>query len=338
MAAPFSCAHPGRQSRDSHQFDSGLWQQGREDGIFYEDALELVASSLEASGVDFGQGTGSAAVEANWLVATGCSLPPADSSSHAGYQLSPDVWTWIVETLRERVETRQPMAYLLGHAWFAGYQFSVDNRALVPRSYFSEWIPDRFAPFIYPDGVHSILDLCCGCGCIGITAALAFPQAKVVLSDLSADALELAHENMERHDVADRVSVHLGNGFEGIDQCFDLILCNPPYVARHRMEALPPEYQAEPELGLMGGDDGLDFITPLLESAGRHLHPAGSLIVEAGSAGEAVLERWPAVPFCWLSTECEEPVLFMLNEAELAQHQFCMEDMRFPCTSATSRT
>ncbi|MXY64858.1 MAG: 50S ribosomal protein L3 N(5)-glutamine methyltransferase [Gammaproteobacteria bacterium] len=292
------------------------------DGISLVDAVGVVADSLVSGGLCFGHGTDDAAGEAEWLVLWACGMTPAEPAVPWERRLSKNERVTISSLLDRRIRSRRPLAYLLGEAWFAGYRFTVDERVLVPRSYFAEWIPDRFEPWIEPGNIHSILDLCCGSGCIGIAAAMAFPRARVLLSDLSADALAVAERNVLRHGVSDRVEINQGDRFEGIARRFDLILCNPPYVSGSRMDTLPPEYLAEPRLGLEAGEDGLDFIAPLLESARDYLNPGGSLMVEAGSAGQAVLDRWPSVPFTWLATRNDDQVLFMLRIEELARHGF----------------
>ena len=292
------------------------------DGISLVDAVGVIADSLESGGLCFGHGTDDAAGEAEWLVLWACGMAPAEPAVPWERRLSENERVTISSLLDRRIRNRRPLAYLLGEAWFAGYRFTVDERVLVPRSYFAEWIPDRFEPWIEPGNIRSILDLCCGSGCIGIAAAMAFPGARVLLSDLSADALKVAERNVLRHGVSDRVEINQGDRFEGIARRFDLILCNPPYVSGSRMDTLPPEYLAEPRLGLEAGEDGLDFIAPLLESARDYLNPGGSLMVEAGSAGQAVLDRWPSVPFTWLATRDDDQVLFMLRTEELARHGF----------------
>ncbi len=292
------------------------------DGISLADAVGVAANRLESGGLCFGHGTDDAAGEAAWLVLWACGMTPDGPAIHWEHRLSENERATVADLIRRRINSRRPLAYLLGEAWFAGYRFTVDERVLVPRSYFAEWIPDRFEPWIWSGDIRSILDLCCGNGCIGIAAAMAFPRARVLLSDFSADALAVAELNVQRHGVSDRVEINRGDRFEGMARRFDLILCNPPYVSRSRMDTLPPEYLAEPRLGLEAGEDGLDFIAPLLESARDYLNPGGSLIVEAGSAGQAVLNRWPSVPFTWLATRNDDQVLFMLGAEELGRHEF----------------
>ena len=280
-------------------------------------AVDHVASELASAGVYFGHGALDAEEEAAWLVLAACGIPLDSDPVPWERTLNARDTDAVRRLLRERIDTRMPLAYLLREAWFAGHSFYVDERVLVPRSHFTEWIPQRFEPWIRPDRVKHVLDLCCGSGCIGIATALAFPRSRVVLSDISAEALEVARINVARHCLEDRVSIRQGDALQGLDQRFDLILCNPPYVSTERMDRLPLEYRTEPALGLAAGPDGLDFIRGLLSKAVNHLNPGGTLLVEAGSAGEAVLAEWPEIPFTWLSTESDEPVLFMIDRETL---------------------
>ena len=291
-------------------------------GTTLDDGVDRVAVILDDAGLSFGHGAVDAGEEAAWLLLAACGISPDSNDIPWQRALTGSERNAIESLANRRINSRIPLAYLLGEAWFAGFSFHVDERVLVPRSHFVEWVPDGFSPWVMPENVHTVLDLCCGSGCIGIATALTMPWIRVTLSDISPDALAVADINISRHDLADRVETRQGDGLAGLDAVYDLILCNPPYVSSSRMEGLPAEYRVEPALGLAAGDDGLDFIAPLLRSAAKHLNPRGVLMVEAGSAGEAVLSRWPRVPFTWLETESGEPVLFMLTREELNQYDF----------------
>ncbi len=296
-----------------------------------ETAVVQVIDWLTDASVAFGHGVDNAEEEAMWLVLSACNEELGQADYDWGNWLGSEQINAVEKLVSARISTRKPLAYLLREAWFAGIPFYVDERTLVPRSFMAEWIPEQFVPWVEPSEVDTILDLCCGSGCIGIAAAMAFDGTSVVLSDLSSDALAVARINLERHELSDRVSLNHGAMFTGLESAnkfrkFDLILCNPPYVSDIRMDALPEEYRVEPELGLRGGSDGLDFIRPLLQQAGDYLTASGFLIVEAGSASFAVEQAWPQLPFTWLGTEHDEMVLFLISASELAQYKHLLEN------------
>src|SRR5690606_4749394 len=130
----------------------------------------------------------------------------------------------VVALLERRITERKPAAYLTGDAWFCGLPFHVDERVLIPRSPIAELIGDRFEPWLNPDGVDRILDLCTGSGCIAVACAHAFPEALVDASDVSDDALAVAQRNVDRHRVADRVTLKRSDLFAAhAGDVYDLI-------------------------------------------------------------------------------------------------------------------
>src|SRR5690606_20246555 len=151
---------------------------------------------------------------------------------------------------------QRPLAYLLGEAWFCGLPFHVDERVLVPRSPIAELIEYGFHGLM-DEEPPSVLDLCTGSGCIGIACAFAFPEARVVLSDYSEEALVVARSNIARHELAARVTAVHSDVFDKLPGRFDLIVSNPPYVSADEYAALPAEYNREPEIGLVSADNGL---------------------------------------------------------------------------------
>ena len=162
------------------------------------------------------------------------------------------------------------------------------------------------------------MDLCTGSGCIGIACAYAFPNAAVQLSDISYDALAVAEENIQQHDLEDRVFAMQSDLFGNLaGQKFDLIVSNPPYVDADDLATMPPEYHAEPEIGLGSGDDGLDFTRRLLREASDYLTDEGVLIVEVGNSWVALEEAYPDVPFTWIEFERGGHGVFMLTKADL---------------------
>lgn len=214
-----------------------------------------------------------------------------------------------------------PTAYLLGEAWFCGLPFVVDERVLVPRSPIAELIDRHFAPWL-PSEPARVLDLCTGSGCIGIACAYEFPEAEVVLADLSFDALEVANQNIERHGLEERVYCVQGDGFAGLPgQRFDLIVSNPPYVDAEDFADMPAEYQHEPAMGLACGDDGLDLVRRMLAEAADHLSERGLLIVEVGNSQVHVEALYPEVDFTWLDFQNGGHGVFLLAAKQCRDHQ-----------------
>ena len=202
--------------------------------------------------------------------------------------------------VEQRLLDRKPVAYIVGEAWFCGRAFQVDERVLIPRSPIAELISKRFQP-ILESPPETILDLCCGSGCLGIACALEFSEARVDLSDVSADCLDIAAGNIRRHDLLGRTECVKSDLFASLTgRKYDLIVSNPPYVSLAEIQTLPAEYQHEPKLALLSGEDGLGIPLEILSRAGSYLNPGGLLFLEVGSGAEALCQRVPEVPFLWM--------------------------------------
>ena len=285
-----------------------------------EDYLQGLAQAFDDAGLYYGHGTDNAWDEACWLLET-------VMQRHGVRQLSPDmrldpgsIELREIDTLSQtRIATRKPLAYLLSEAWFCGRSYYVDERVLVPRSPLAELIDNRFEALI-PHEPARILDLCTGSGCIGIACALEFPQAEVVLADLSADALAVAAINIERHDVKDRVGVVESDLFEKVEGTFDLILCNPPYVGESEYGELPDEYRHEPAFGLLSEEEGLAIPRRILAAAARYLNEGGHLILETGATWPLLDAAFQQLPFLWLEFEQGGEGVCMLSRKDLLTH------------------
>jgi len=285
------------------------------------DHIRWAVSRFHAENLFFGHGTDNAWDEARQLVLGALHLPYEVADSYLDCRLEDDERAHVQALLRRRILERVPVAYLLGEAWFCGMPFVVDERVLVPRSPIAELIQQSFEPWLAAEPAR-ILDLCTGSGCIGIAAAHAFPNAEVVLADLSFDALEVANLNIERHDLEDRVFTVQGDGFEGLpNQRFDLILSNPPYVDAEDFADMPEEFQHEPAMGLACGDDGLDLVRRMLAEAADHLTERGTLIIEVGNSQVHVEALYPEVDFTWLEFAHGGHGVFLLSASQCREHQ-----------------
>ena len=272
-------------------------------------------------GLFFGHGSDNAWDEARLLVLHALYLPWETPENYLDCHLAESERNLVVALLNRRIEQRIPASYLTGHARFAGYDFLIDERVLVPRSPIAEMIANRFEPWLERDPLR-ILDLCAGSGCIGIACAHTFEQAEVVLADLSADALAVAESNIEAHGLQDRVEARWSDGFEGMPgERFDLIVSNPPYVDAEDMADLPDEYLHEPEMGLSAGPDGLDLVRRMLAEAADHLSEDGVLVVEVGNSMVHVVAQWPDVDFEWVNFTHGGHGVFVLSAAQCRQYQ-----------------
>jgi len=244
--------------------------------------IERASARLEQAGVSFGQGTTNAFDEAAWLVLWHLKLP-LDALDEVAQRMLDEATIAAADALiTRRIHSRQPTAYLTGEAWLQGVPFTIDARSIVPRSLIAEVLADGALDAWLQGPPARVLDLCTGNGSLAVLAALRWPAAWVDATDVSHDALQLARINVDRHDLADRVVLHQGDGYAPVQDRYDLIVCNPPYVNDTSMAALPAEFQAEPALALAGGSDGMDVVRHVLHDAAAHLQPHGVLVLEIG--------------------------------------------------------
>jgi ribosomal protein L3 glutamine methyltransferase len=285
------------------------------------DAILSTRARLNKAGVYCGHGTDNTLDEAAWLVGGALRIPPAELDAHLTDALTAAQRAQIDTLVEKRVRERKPTAYLLNEAWFAGLPFYVDERVIIPRSLTGEFIQERFAPWIDSNRVRRILDLCTGSGCMAIAAAHAFPQAQVDAADISADALAVARINLERHQLTERVRLVQSDLYASLTAArYDVIITNPPYVARNELHDLPAEYGFEPSIALASGEQGLDAIFAILADAAAHLEPRGVLVAEVGNSHAALQRALPEVPFMWLTTSTGDESVFLLTAEQLTQH------------------
>lgn len=283
-------------------------------------------SLFNGANLFYGHGTDNSWDEAVHLVLSALHLPP---------DVSPDLMSAILTTVERRhlselilrrINERVPTAYLTHEAWFAGIPFFVDQRVIIPRSPIGELIERGFSPWLDNGEPKKILDLCTGSGCIAIACALAFPESEVDAVDISKDALEVAAINVKKHHVSDQVNLIKSNLFEKINDKYDLIISNPPYVAEQEYKNLPKEYSHEPQIALKAAQLGLEVVNQILQHAAQHLTVEGLLVVEVGNTQEVLVDKYPNIPFTWIDFEQGGEGIFLLSAKDLIKHQSSFEE------------
>ncbi|MGK2959966.1 MAG: 50S ribosomal protein L3 N(5)-glutamine methyltransferase [Candidatus Malihini olakiniferum] len=282
-----------------------------------QDMLRWAVSRFNMAGLYYGHGTDNPWDEALQLVLPTLYLPLDFPVDMYGSRLTLSERQLIVERVIRRVDERLPVAYLTNKAWFCGLEFFVDEHVLVPCSPIGELISQQFAGLIANKPQH-ILDLCTGSGCIAIACAHAFPKAEIDAVDLSSDALAVAELNIQQHGLEQHITPIQSDLFRALPQVqYDLIVTNPPYVDAEDMANLPQEFRREPELGLAGGNDGLDLVRRILACVPDYLNEQGVLICEVGNSMVHLIEQYPDIPFTWLEFEHGGDGVFMMKKDQI---------------------
>jgi ribosomal protein L3 glutamine methyltransferase len=266
--------------------------------------LEFATELLERSGVAFGQVATDAHDEALYLILRTLGLPLESGPDVLRRRLDGDERGRLTDVFRRRVVDRVPAAYLTREAWLGPYRFHVDERVIIPRSYFLELIPDALAACLPPKTrVRRAADVCTGSGCLAILLAHAFPAARVDATDLSPDALEVARINVREHRLEGRLSLFEADVLSGTPPAtYDLIISNPPYEPSAHVDTQSPEFAAEPRMAHDGGRDGLVIIRKLIRQAADRLAPHGVLAIEVGGLHAAIEREFADLRPEWLET------------------------------------
>ncbi|KXW56289.1 50S ribosomal protein L3 N(5)-glutamine methyltransferase [Ferrovum sp. PN-J185] len=288
--------------------------------VTIRDLLRYTVTTYNEAGLYFGHGFPNAHEEASYLILSTLHLPFDQKDLWLDASLTEQEKDKLFTLIKRRVTEKVPVAYLTHEAWLGDYRFYVDERTIVPRSFIADALFNDFDNwFDEPESVKHVADLCTGGGSLAILLALLFPQATVDAVDISNDALDVAKINVAQYRLEKQVHLHLGNLFEGLpkNRHYSLIISNPPYVDAHAMSSLPAEYQAEPNLALASGEDGLDHVRRLLKEAPQYLTKNGLLVVEIGHNRSALENAFPHLPFLFLSLPGGDDYVFVLRREDL---------------------
>ncbi|NVE01533.1 50S ribosomal protein L3 N(5)-glutamine methyltransferase [Massilia sp. BJB1822] len=283
------------------------------------DLLRYATTRFNAAKLFFGHGSAEAFDEAAYLILHTLKLPLDKLEPFLDARLLPEEIAQVLAVIERRATDRIPAAYITNEAWLGTYNFYVDERTIVPRSFIAELIPHYFAPWVNePENVANVLELCTGSGCLAIMLADAFPDAKVDAVDISPDALEVARRNVETYKLEDRLTLIQSDLYQNVpDKKYDLIITNPPYVNSGSMSRLPQEYLHEPQIALDGGADGMDLVRKIVAGAAERLSDDGLLIVEIGNEKEFAEAAFGHLGLTWLTTSQGDDMVFLLTADQL---------------------
>lgn len=283
-----------------------------------QDFFRYAVSQFNQAELFFGHGNDNAYDEAAYLILHTLHLPLDTLEPFLHARLLTDEKVRLLQLIHRRVEERIPVSYLTHQAWQGEYEFYVDERVIVPRSFIYELLGEPLKPWIeYEELIHNALDLCTGSGALAIQMAHVYPEATIDAVDISLDALEVAGINVEAYGLEDRIHLIHTDLFTGLEKTYDLIVSNPPYVDAESVAELPEEYLHEPELALGSGIDGLDITRQIIQQAAKYLNPQGVLLVEIGHNRDVLEQAFPELPFTWLNTSGGDGFVFLLTREDL---------------------
>lgn len=283
------------------------------------DLLRYAVTRFNTAQLFFGHGSANALDEAAYLLLHTLKLPLDKIEPFLDARLLPHEIDAAIAVIERRATDRIPASYITNEAWLGTYNFYVDERVIVPRSFIAELIPERFTPWVQdPEEVTDILELCTGSGCLPIMLADAFENAHVDTVDISKDALAVAAKNVATYELEDRITLIESDLYTNVpDKLYDMIITNPPYVNSDSMSKLPKEYLHEPQIALAGGEDGMDLVRKIVAGAASRLKPNGILMVEIGNERVFAEEAFAEYGLTWLSTSAGDDMVFLLTAEQL---------------------
>lgn len=251
----------------------------------YRECYEQGCRTLQAAGIE------EAILDARLLLEAVCGTDRNDLLVHGEQPVMPQAEEKYLNWIRQRAE-HIPLQQLTGEQDFMGLTFSVNEHVLIPRQD-TEILVEEVLKELH-DGMR-VLDMCTGSGCILLSLMHYSNDCEGLGVDLSAEALEVAERNVLKvltPEKAEHVQFLQSDLFEKLEDKFEIIVSNPPYIASAEVEKLMPEVRDhEPRMALDGTEDGLYFYRRIIEEAGKHLVSSGMLFFEIGyDQGQAVSE------------------------------------------------
>lgn len=235
-----------------------------------------VRKRLEAAGID------TPVLDARLLLEAGAGVSRLEIVTDPRREMS-DAQVDAVNALTRRREAREPISHILGRKHFWTLDLAVNADVLTPRPE-TEFVVEAGLQATLPaDAPHRILDLGAGSGAIILALLKERPNATGVAIDISPQALEMVRQNADALGVTDRLEIRQNDWAQGLDERFDLVVCNPPYIRSGDIEGLAPEVsQFEPWLALDGGADGLVAYRIIIAALPRLLKPRATFALEVG--------------------------------------------------------
>ena len=283
------------------------------------DWLRVAEKRYGRAGAALGQVATDAHDEALYLLLRTLGLPLDSSASVLARKLTLKEHAAVDAVLHRRLVERVPAAYLTHEAWLGEHRFFVDERVIIPRSYFLEIIPQQLDAWLPANTkIRHVADVCTGSGCLAVLLAHHFSRARIDACDLSVDALEVAKINVREHQLARRVRLFASDVFDAVPPAkYDVIVSNPPYEPSALVDAQAPEFAAEPRMAHDGGRDGLKIIRKLLSQARTRLQPHGIVVIEVGGLRAAIDHEFAALQPHWLHTEDGADCVCLFQAARL---------------------
>ena len=234
--------------------------------------LANTAIKLSKSGIEGG------ARDSRILTAYALGVPISDLSLKINEQVSEKVIFKIEKLINRRID-REPISKILRRREFWGRSFSINENVLDPRG-----DTETLIDYVIEKPVKSVLELGTGSGAIAVTLACEWEEVNVTAIDISADALLLAKINAEKFNVKNKIQFLKSDWFEAIDDRFDLIISNPPYIGLKEKEKISDEViNYDPEIALFAGNEGLDAYKRIIPNLAKYLKPDGFVVLEIGA-------------------------------------------------------